>query len=48
VKALEGVFRSPVSFHDKTPTGRITSRLSKDVDELDSALPWVWAAVSAI
>jgi ABC-type multidrug transport system fused ATPase/permease subunit len=46
VKALEGVFRSPVAFHDRTPNGRITSRLAKDVDELDTVLPFAWALVS--
>jgi ATP-binding cassette subfamily C (CFTR/MRP) protein 1 len=37
--ALYGVLRSPVSFYDTTPMGRIISRLSKDQDTLDSQLP---------
>ncbi|KAG7091281.1 hypothetical protein E1B28_010329 [Marasmius oreades] len=38
-KALRNVLRSPVSFFDTTPMGRILSRLSKDQDTLDTALP---------
>lgn len=36
--ALRSVLRSPVSFFDTTPMGRIISRLSKDQDVLDTAL----------
>ncbi|TDL26292.1 multidrug resistance-associated ABC transporter [Rickenella mellea] len=36
--ALEGVLRSPVSFFDTTPMGRITSRLSKDQGTMDTEL----------
>lgn len=38
-KALNAVLRSPVSFFDTTPLGRIVSRLSKDLDTLDTLLP---------
>ncbi|KAF8580407.1 multidrug resistance-associated ABC transporter [Ramaria rubella] len=37
-KALRGVLRSPISFYDTTPIGRILSRLSKDQDVLDNQL----------
>lgn len=36
--ALRGVLRSPASFFDTTPMGRILSRLSKDQDTLDTQL----------
>ncbi|KAF4621625.1 hypothetical protein D9613_012586 [Agrocybe pediades] len=36
--ALRTVLRSPISFFDTTPMGRILSRLSKDQDTLDNEL----------
>lgn len=39
--ALNGVLRSPVSFFDTTPMGRVMSRLSKDQDTLDTQLSMI-------
>ena len=36
---LEGIFRSPMSFFDQTPLGRITNRISKDIYTVDKTLP---------
>ncbi|KAJ3077037.1 hypothetical protein HDU98_009438 [Podochytrium sp. JEL0797] len=38
-QSLFGVFHSPMSFFEKTPIGRITSRFSKDLDDIDNFLP---------
>lgn len=37
-QALSAVLRSPVSFHDRTPSGRIISRLTKDIETMDDRL----------
>ncbi|XP_076766694.1 multidrug-Resistance like Protein 1 isoform X1 [Xylocopa sonorina] len=38
---LQRVLRNPMSFFDKTPTGRILSRLAKDIDVIDNTLPFI-------
>ncbi|KAI8619281.1 P-loop containing nucleoside triphosphate hydrolase protein [Chytriomyces sp. MP71] len=38
-EALTSVLRSPLSFFDATPLGRITSRFSRDFDGVDNMLP---------
>ncbi|WVQ83250.1 hypothetical protein IAT38_005389 [Cryptococcus sp. DSM 104549] len=41
-EAWDGVVRSSLSWHDRTPTGRIVNRMSKDIENLDDRLPQVW------
>jgi len=37
--AMFGVLRSPLSFFDKTPIGRILNRFSKDISSVDESVP---------
>lgn len=38
-RMFQKVIRSPMSFFDKTPIGRIINRFSKDMDEIDAQIP---------
>ncbi|KAH7100175.1 P-loop containing nucleoside triphosphate hydrolase protein [Auriculariales sp. MPI-PUGE-AT-0066] len=39
-RMLDSVLRSPVRFFDKTPTGRILNRFSKDIDTADNDIQY--------
>ena len=41
---LSNIMRSPLHFFDSTPMGRITSRFSKDIDMIDTIIPWTLSA----
>lgn len=37
---IYGVLRSPMSFFDTTPVGRIINKFAKDIDTVDSILAY--------
>ncbi|WVQ85784.1 hypothetical protein IAT38_007951 [Cryptococcus sp. DSM 104549] len=41
-KSWEHVMRAPTGWHDKTPSGRIINRLSKDIEMLDDRMAFAW------
>ncbi|CAB3223730.1 unnamed protein product [Arctia plantaginis] len=42
---LKNLLRAPLHFFEVTPAGRIISRFSKDVDAVDTAIPWQLSGV---
>ncbi|SMF17806.1 ABC transporter transmembrane domain-containing protein [Pseudobacteriovorax antillogorgiicola] len=39
-EALQHVIRSPISFFDKNPVGRVLNRFAKDIDAVEKEMPW--------
>ena len=42
VDILQNTLRSPMTFHDTTPVGRIVNRFAKDLDTIDTDIPYVF------
>merc|ERR1719237_661266 len=43
---LKSIMNSPMAFFDVTPSGRILNRFSKDMDEMDTRIPFLLEAVA--
>ncbi|CAB1327868.1 unnamed protein product [Coregonus sp. 'balchen'] len=41
-RMFNSILRTPVRFFDINPIGRVLNRFSKDIGQLDSALPWTF------
>lgn len=39
-RMLTSVIHAPMSFFESTPLGRLTTRFSQDIDEIDSSMSW--------
>ena len=42
-RLLNRVMRSPMSFFDTNPTGRIINRFSADIDKIDLTIPFIFS-----
>lgn len=40
LEMLRGIMKAPLVFFDVTPIGRVLARFSKDLDVLDTSLPF--------
>lgn len=45
---LVSIMRWPIEIYDTTPLGRIVNRFSKDINTLDTVLPFNWRIVISL